>query len=121
MQLSTETVAPYIGGQIEVQSRGEGYLYRGKVATAIVEDNTLRITLEWMAKAIGYPNPPSSWENDENLKYGASLEIYGVSELGGGRIVLSGIYTDEIAVLFPTTEEGLDPSKVVGLDLSNVA
>jgi len=125
MQLTTQTVAPYKGGQIEIQNAGEGYLFRGEVADIVVEENELRVKLSWLAKGDGLPFP-SRWIKDDPRDYAASLEIYSASNIGpsgdetGGsdRICLNSAIIGEIVVLFPPDGSKLDPAKVEGLQLA---
>ena len=125
MRLTTEMLTPFIGGQIEVQNQDEGYLYRGEIKTVVVEDNELRVALNWMAKGEGYPPIPTGWVADERLVYAASLEIYTVSNIGpsgeevGGddRICLNSPIVGELTILYPANGSKLDPAKVKGLNL----
>lgn len=125
MQLTTQTVAPYKGGQIEIQNAGEGYLYRGEVADIDIIDNELRVKLAWLAKGAGSPLL-SRWVKDDPRDYAASLEIYSASNIGpsgdetGGsdRICLNSAIIGEVVVLFPPDGSKLDPAKVEGLELT---
>jgi hypothetical protein len=120
MELTPEMAAHYAGGQIEVQNEGEGYYYRGEIATTTVEgtgeDATFKATLAWMAKGVGDPLP-ARLVNDTRLTYEASLLIYSVSDIGDGRTLLQSSIIGEITVLFPPGGSKLDPSKVEGLNL----
>jgi hypothetical protein len=132
-QLTTQLLAAYIGGQIEIQNGGEGYLYRGEIKTAeVTSDDELAITLNWMAKGEGIEADgnrlPTGWINDrDQLNYTASLQIYSVSNMGrsreGGddRICLTSTIIGETAVIFPPNGSKLDPAKVRDLELSAVA
>lgn len=128
MRLTTQMLTTFIGGQIEVQNPNEGYIYRGEIKTAVVEDNEVRITLNWMAKGEGYPPIPTRWVTDGRLDYAASLEIYSVSNIGpsggevggGNRISLNSQIVGELVVLYPADGSKLDPTKVVGLKLATV-
>lgn len=125
MQLTDEILSRYVGGQIEIQNRNEGYLYRGEIATIAVEgegdDATLRVTLKWMAKGEGFPSGPKRWVKDDDLTYGASLMIYSVSDIGDGRIALNSWIVGETTVLFPLGGSKLDSSKVEGLNLEDAS
>jgi hypothetical protein len=129
MKLTTQLLARFIGGQIEVQNPEEGYLFRGEIKTAEVTlIGEMEITLNWMAKAEGIegggPPVPRGWINETNLDYGASLEIYSVSDIGpsaeGGdsRICLRSDITGEIVVLYPPNGSKLDPARVEGLHVA---
>ena len=118
MQLTTQAVAKFQGGQMEIQNQNEGYLFRGEVATIAVENNELRVKFAWLAKGEGFPPLPKKWVKDDNLDYGASLEIYHASEIGDGRLSLNSPIVGELAVLFPPNGSKLDPSKVEGLQLA---
>lgn len=125
MQLTTQAVAPYKGGQMEIQNAGEGYLYRGEVAEISVESNELRVKFAWLAKADGSPLP-SRWIKDDPRDYAAGLEIYSVNNIGpsgdetggGDRICLNSSIVGETVFLFPPDGSKLDPAKVEGLRLS---
>ncbi|GEM_PF-1558890 len=107
---------------------GKGYIYRGEVRTIVVEDNTLKVQFAWLAKGDGVqPGAlpvPRGWVNHEDLSYGASLEIYSVSNIGssgygGDRICLNSAIVGETVVLFPPDGSKLDPAKVKGLELES--
>lgn len=124
MRLTTELVARFKGGQMEIQNSGEGYVYRGEIAEISVEDNSLKAKFSWLGK--GDSLPPQRWTKDDNLDYAASLEIYSASDIGpsggdiGGdnRLCLNSSIVGETVVLFPPNGSKLDPSKVDGLHLA---
>lgn len=121
MQLTTESVAPYKGGQMEIQNRGEGYLFRGEVETIVVEDNELRVRFAWLAKGEGFPPIPNKWVKNDRLDYVASLDIYSAGDIGpgsdggGNRLNLCSQIIGEVVVLFPPDGSKLDRSKIEGL------
>lgn len=124
MQLTEEIAARYVGGQIEVQNPGEGYLYRGEIGTIIVEgegdDATLKVRLNWMAEGEGFPPLPSRWVPADHTTYDASLMIYSVSDIGDGRIALNSAIVGETVVLYPPDGSKLEEAKVEGLDTDQV-
>tara|TARA_Y100000310_G_scaffold184277_1_gene184413 strand:+ start:772 stop:1194 length:423 start_codon:yes stop_codon:yes gene_type:complete len=109
-------VDKYVGGQVEVQNAGEGYMVRGEVERIAVEDNELRVRFAWLASAVGFPPLPTGWVKDDRLDYAAGLEIYTPSDIGEGRVALNSFITGETIVLFPKDGSKLDPSQVDGLD-----
>lgn len=125
MKLATSGLQQFVGGQLEVSNRGEGYLYRGEIASIEVTEGEklqdvkrdnygdLKIKLAWNAKM-----NDDEWQNDQTLDYAASLLIYSSSDIGDGRIHLSGMYTGESVTLFPKGGSTLDRAKVVGLEVS---
>ncbi len=123
MKLTTQAVARFRGGQMEIQNQEEGYLYRGEVETIAVVDNALRVKFAWLAKGEGFPPIPKRWVKDDQLDYTASLEIYSASDIGssggevGGdsRIRLSSFTVGETVVLYPPNGSKLDRAKVEGL------
>src|SRR5689334_3141271 len=128
MNLTTEILARYIGGQLEVQNGMEGYLYRGEIKTAeVTDEGEVSITLNWMAQAEGIEagrQPiPTGWISDTKLDYAASLDLFTVNDLGpgsdggGNRICLNSSIIGETTVLYPPDGSKLDPAKVSGLDL----
>ena len=124
MQLTTEILARFIGGQIEIQNASEGYLFRGEIETAEVDaENEMTIYLKWMAKAEGFPPTPTGWANSSDLTYQTSLRMYKVSNIGPGsegddRIRLFSQPIGETIVLYPPNGSRMDPAKVRGLNLS---
>jgi hypothetical protein len=119
MNPTTESLAKYIGGQLEVQNTNEGYVYRGEISSIAIKGNDLTLKLKWNAKM-----RPEGWINDTKLDYAASLEIYTCSEIGDDRFCLASFITGETVVLFPSNvsnERKLDPSKVKGLAPLNKA
>ena len=121
MELTSGTVAHYIGGQLHVRNRGECYLYCGEIKTATVESTEsgklLKITLAWNAEGEGYPHPIRRWVNNTNLAYEARLRRQLVTDLQDGCISLHSPDTGEVAVLFPPNDRQLDPSEVEGLSV----
>ena len=49
MELSTEILARFVGGDIEIQNGGENYLFRGPIKTATVDGEDVIIEFEWTA------------------------------------------------------------------------
>jgi hypothetical protein len=126
MQLTTQAVERFKGGQMETQNQNEGYLYRGEVEAIAVEDNELRVKFAWLAKGEGFPPIPQKWVKDDRLDYAASLYIYSASDIGssghdvGGdsRLCLDSFIVGETVVLYPPNGSKLDPSEVEGLQLA---
>jgi hypothetical protein len=113
IDLTNETLARFVGGQLEVQNRNEGYLYRGEIETALVEDDEFRATLKWMAKGEGFPLLPERWVEEEPRDYVVSLGAYSVTDPGDGRLFLTSSIFNELTVLFPPEHENrLDRSKI---------
>lgn len=119
MDLTNELLAGYVGGQMEFQNQIERYLYRGEIATAVVEGEgnnaTLNVTFRWLAKGEGYPPLPTRWVADTKLDYSVSLVVCSVSNIGHGRTNLSNWVTIENVTFFLPDDSKLDPAKVEGL------
>ncbi len=126
MKLTTEDVQRFVGGQMEVQNAGEGYIYRGEIETIAVENDELKVRFAWLAKGEGFPPIPTGWVKDDVLDYALSLEVCSVADIGstghdfGGdsRIGISSFFIGETVVLFPPNGSKLDPAQVEGLDLA---
>ena len=117
MQLSSETLARFKGGQLEIQNKNERYIFRGQIENVVVEDNIVKVKFAWLAKGKdGFP--PCRWIKDDNLDYAASTKIYFASEIGDGRIAINSPIVGEMAVFFPPDGSKLDPAKVEGLQLA---
>ncbi len=126
MELTTEMLARFVGGQVEIQNPGEGYIYRGEVLTIGVVNDDLTVTFSWLAKGEGYPPLSTSWVKDDRLDYAAGLSIYAVSNIGpsgedvggGDRICLRSQIVGETVILYPPDGSKLDPADVKGLQVA---
>ncbi len=116
MQLTQEIAKQYVGGQIEIQNSGEGYLFRGDIEKIDVEGEELKVTPAWLAKGVGFPPIPEKWVKTEPKEYNANLSIYAVSDIGNGRICLNSSIVGETTVLYPSNGSRLESSKVEGLE-----
>lgn len=123
MRPTTETLAPFIGGQLEIQNRTEDYLFRGEIARVEVVDGNVKVRFAWLARNDGTPiRPNAEWTASDRFDYEASLEIYSVREPDqDGRVFMMSNIVDELGVFFPRgyAPHGepcqLDRSKVKGL------
>ena len=115
MQLTTEILQRYEGGELEIQNSSEHYIYRGEVDRAWVEGTDLRVRFKWLAKA----DEDFKWHSQDNLDYAVSLEVTSVSQIGFDRIHYSVMFIGESGTFFPPEGSKLDPSKVIGLQLAS--
>lgn len=113
MEVTTEVISRYEGGQLEIQNPSEDYLYRGEVEKAWVDDGTMYVRFKWIAKM----DADGMWHSDPGLDYAVSLEIASASEIGDNRIHYSVMFVGEHGTFFPPNGSRLDPSRVVGLKL----
>ena len=119
MKLTEDILAKFFGGDIEVQSVNENYCFRGRIKAVEVKNNVFTVKLEWLAENEGgSSNPSSKWKLDKRVNYEATLDIYSVSDIGEGRLMLNSVLVGENVVLFPKGGSQLDPSKVKGLELT---
>lgn len=123
MQLTEEILAPYIGGQLEVQSAKGGYLFRGEVENIFLKDIELFVHFAWLVKDENFPPATGDWKRERlknRLQYAVNLKIYSARDLGpseqGGdaRLGLFSAVTGETAVFFPPNGSKLDLSKIQG-------
>ena len=116
MHLSTEVLAHFKGGELEIQNEDEGYVYRGEIKDIEVVDRSVKVKFVWLAKGTdGFP--PLGWVRDEKLDYAASTDLYFASPYDDGRILMHSPIVHELAVFFPPDGSRLDPAKVEGLKL----
>lgn len=115
MEITSEMITAYIGGQVEIQNLQEKYLFRGKIVGATVENNEIKVTFDWLAKGEGYPPLPEKWVKVDVRDYVASLEIYSLVDIGEERLCLNSSITGETVVFYPLGGSELDASKVEGL------
>lgn len=120
MKLTSQILATFIGGQLEIQNESEGYMYRGEISGAKIGDNhgteDVCVAFAWVAKADGPPPIPTGWTLDRTTEYKASLEIYSASDIGNGRICINCAINGELAVFFPPGGSKLDRAKIKGLE-----
>ena len=112
MDLTTEVVSAFAGGQLETQNDIENYIYRCEIERAWIEDEALRVRFKWLATlGLDY-----EWHvADESLDYSMSLMLISASDIGQGRIHYSPRYGGERGTFFPPEGSKLDPAKVIGL------
>ena len=123
MQLTTELLTPFIGGQLEVQNTNERYIYRGEIKKLTVVHNELVVEFNWMAKGEGFPPIPKKWVLDEQRTYALSLDISSVSDIGpsegevggGRRLCIQCSMIGETVILFPADGSKLERTQVEGL------
>lgn len=115
-ELTTESLARFVGGEAEIQSRNENYLYRGEIATITVNGETLTITFTWQAKNCGGvpPHTTQEWENQEDLNYEITLSLFAQSDLGEGRLGLYSPIMGETVSLFPNDGSKMNPANILG-------
>jgi len=114
-----------MGGDMEIQNKNEGYLYRGPIKSATIENNMLLVKFAWLAKGEGY-RPINKWKINKWKKedkfasdgYVRNLKLYGVLEIGNDRLSLCSFTSGELLILFPPNGSKLDPAIVEGLKLS---
>jgi hypothetical protein len=103
MEVTTERLQTFVGGQAEIQNAQEGYLFRGQIASAEVVGDQLTLRFEWLARMEG---GMGHWVLDKRTEYKVSTLFYntqmiGPGETGSDRLCLTSGVTAEIAVLFP--------------------
>lgn len=124
MRLTTATdLSRFVGGEVETQNQSVEdsgpYLYRGQTKTLRVvgsgDDAILIIEFDWLAKADGFPPNMTGWDGVKPKPYRMPLLIYGVSDIGGGRLCLISPYNGEVTTLFPKGGSALGRHRVRGL------
>ena len=119
MEITTEVLSRFVGGQLEIQNQNEGYLYRGEIESVEVDDESIKVKFAWLAKGEGYPLLPERWVNDEKLDYAVSRMLSSASDIGDGRVSIHVSIVWELLVFFPPDGSKLDPAKVEGLVLAS--
>jgi hypothetical protein len=118
--VTTESMARFKGGQLEIQNEIERYLLRGEIGEITVEGDQLTIRFAWLAKGEGFPPLPNRWVRDSNLDYSLPLmegftgvsDIGPSSEGGGNRLAINSVVSNEMLVFFPPDGSKLDRAKV---------
>lgn len=113
--INSEVLSKYVGGQLEVQNRSEGYLYRGEIAAVDFQgeggDQRLTVTLAWLAKM-----EAGRWVVTENQPWIASLPLYSANQIDAERLLMNSPLTGDLAVFFPPGGSTLARTRVEGLD-----
>ena len=129
MKIRTETLAPFIGGQLEIINPKDEYIYRGEIKTAEVSvDNTLTIKFKWMARGINFT--PKRWVNETtHMTYKVSLNIFSMRKFILGKkdknkimsmVSKSNSLNDTLIFSLPGGK-GLNPEKVEGLNMNELS
>ncbi len=113
MKLTTEVLAAYKGGQLEIQHPDMGYVFRGEIKDAKVEDGTLMVEFAWLGKA---PYPPLTWKSQDELNYALSLLGCGVNRIEDNRLAAYSQVSGELLAFYPPGGSRLDPNRVEGLE-----
>lgn len=124
MELTTEILGRYVGGQAEIQNREakEPYSFRGEIAEIKLDGDNLVIRFAWVGKMV--PFMSGHWVNEPDLDYAVTLKagsfkLCGVSDIGEGRIFLGCSYIGEATTLFPRGfHSNMEPSRIEGLVLN---
>lgn len=117
MQLTTETLQRFVGGQLEIHNPDEHYLYRGEIESAEVEPGgvgdkgTLKIRFRWFAKM----GADYKWHPHPDLDYEASLYLMSAHDISDDRIHYSLMFVGESGTFYPPDGSKLDPNDVEGL------
>lgn len=131
MNLTKEKIAEFVGGDVEIQYRSEGYIYRGPIKSAIIENDILLVKFVWLAKGKAHPPLPINqkkkdkfasagykWKREDKFAsdgFVRNLRFYDISEIDNGRLAIWSPIRDELLILFPANDSNLDPAKVKGL------
>jgi hypothetical protein len=126
VEMTTQALQRFVGGQMEIQNSSDDYLCRGEVKTIAVEGDDLHVTFTWFARGEGSFPIPQKWMNDVPVDYAVSLSVCSVSNIGpsgdgiGGsdRLHLVSSILGETIVLYPPDGSRLDPATVEGLQVA---
>jgi hypothetical protein len=121
MKLTNGVLEKYVGGQMEIQNRGESYIFRGEIKTIAIDatEQELVVKFNWLAKGDGFPPIPNKWVNQGRLDYAAGVELFSsCSDIGNDRLCFGSQIIGELVVLYPPGGSVLDPAKVEGLILT---
>ena len=126
MQLTTEMVQRFVGGQLEIREEYDDYDYCGEIAAITVENNELRVRFAWFAKGDVCNPIVQKWVKENLLNYFVDLKIYSATVIGHSvpasgddrRILLDSDDEGDIYSLYPPNDRRLDPRLVEGLQLA---
>ena len=121
MEITTELLSRFVGGQLEIQNQKEGYPYRGEVESVEVDvdEDLIKVRFAWLANGEGYPPIPTRWVKDDRLDYSVSLMLSSASDNSNGRLTVNVYGVGEFLVFFPPDGSKLDPARVEGLVLAS--
>ncbi len=118
--LTTEDLAPFIDGQVEVNSFSSRYVYVGEIDRAVVEGNQIRIGLSLVLNGERHPPFPKRWIRDDkrNSYIIDDLSKYTVADIGPGKEgggckwFLHSRTKSEFAILYPADGRKFDARAV---------
>ena len=113
MELTTESLARFVGGGVEIRSLVGNYLYKGMCLEIDVEADTLCLRFTSLVKNKGGPYLPSAdWQQTHCPDYLMSLIGHTVHDLRDGRLCLELSLTNESIVFSPPGTEDPNRSRV---------
>lgn len=115
MQLTTELLNRFVGGQCEIHSERDEYIFCGEVKSAIVEGLHIELEFSWVASGVGGV-PPRGWKKHDHHQRGITLIAADIFEEVGGVISIATPISKMKVRFFPPHIGPLDPKKVEGLE-----
>lgn len=117
MELTTEYMRRFIGGQHEIFSHFENYRYRSQIKNIQVEDDpgqagftgqaaNLVVEYEYCCEFVageGGSGNEYGFKPSENRTFTLALSIAGASEIGNGKLCVNAPVVGEMSVFYPPT------------------
>ena len=108
MNLVTEDLGRFVGGQVESQDTNGFHILRGEIASIEVDaEQRLQIVTNWTAELVR-----GEWLELEKPTFVAELCLYAVADIGEGRVLITSEMMGELATLFPIGGSKLDRNRV---------
>lgn len=123
MEVTPGLLAPFEGGQAQIQNSSKRYLLRGEIGLIGVVDGMFTISFVWLAQGEGFPDslPRWRWTQREQFHYESSPQTMvamciGKDSAGCDRLALHNSITNDLVVLFSPAGDKLSRSEVEGLE-----
>lgn len=123
MEITTELLQRFVGGQAAIQNLSAMFIFRGEIRKIDIEGSMLVINYAWLAKGSGFPEPPKRWIKIKAWPYAVDMLTHAAADIGpspeggGNRICLTAPIIGETIVLYPPDGSKLDAGRVEGLEL----
>lgn len=114
MQLTTEVVKHYEGGQLRLYDFMLDEMYRAEIKRALVEQGHLKLALKWVARL----GDDGQWYVFESRGHTVDLHFTSFKRVSNNRIRYRAP-NHEVGMLFlPGDGSKLDPRNVIGLQIA---
>ncbi|MFA5051794.1 MAG: hypothetical protein WC544_01880 [Patescibacteria group bacterium] len=120
MQVTTQLVQGYIGGQLEIHDPDEDKLFRGEIEDIDVRSGILFVVFTWVARCLGPSADQARWYKYHHHEHECPLAEFTAANIGPGkfgsdRLLLTSVRNRVRITVFPPDGNRLARDYVIGL------